>query len=73
MTALLVDALSAIGGMTITVRHELEPAAMRLMDTLGVTVRIDPSAPRCVRAEGGWTDRDRPVCRRCAAIERRES
>lgn len=71
MTALLVDALSELGGYTITVRHELAPPSQRLMDTLGVTVLIDPAAPACTKFfcgprnvyEAGQT------CRKCLAIE----
>lgn len=71
MTALLIDALTELGGLTITVRHELEPACQRLMDTLGVTVVIDERAPACARYTQA-RDRDRGYgCERCHEIERR--
>jgi len=68
VTALLIDALSELGGLTITVRHELAPASQRLMDTLGVTVLVDPSAPECERFHDRTGERQR--CRRCARVER---
>lgn len=70
MSAVLVDALTGLGGLTITVRHDLEPASQKLMDTLGVQVIVDPSAPRCAR-DTEWADRPgRRACTKCAAIER---
>ena len=73
MTVLLVDALTELAGVTITVRHELEPSAARLMVTLGVTVVVDPRAPSCektrydVHARDGSTE---VACRRCEALDR---
>lgn len=48
---MLIDALGGFAGVTIRVRHELAPASMRLLDTLGARVEIDPTAPECVRFE----------------------
>lgn len=71
MTALLIDALCELGGLTITVRHELEPASQRLMDTLGVTVVIDERAPACSRHH--LHEGNRSSCTRCTAIEKKRA
>lgn len=68
----LIDALTELHGVTITVRHPLHDAAMRLMDTPGVTVVIDPSAPPCERflqASHGqpWRVSDR-MCPECERV-----
>lgn len=68
MTAHLLDALTGFQGVTITVRHELPPASQHLMDTLGVTVNVDPRAARCVR-DNPWT-RKRRACALCALLDR---
>lgn len=67
MTAQLLDALTGLAGVTITVRHELAPASARLMASLGVRVLVDPAAPACVtRSPNG-----RSICPRCAAVDRK--
>lgn len=77
MTAALIDALSEFAGVTITVRHELNGGAARLMDTLGVNVIIDATAAPCSRftvMSRGEPDRvaDR-ICPECRALDTRSS
>ena len=74
MTAALIDALSGLAGVTIRVRHELPEASMRLMDTLGATVVVDPAAEPCGRftvMSRGEPDRvSERMCPKCEAVER---
>lgn len=71
MTPDLIDALHGFQGVTIRVRHPLAPASMRLLDTLGATVEIDPSAPECVRFAGKFSHALKPGgCVECARVER---
>ncbi len=72
MTADLIDALTELSGVTITVRHPLHDAAQRLMDTLGVTVVIDPSAPPCVAFAGKHNTSVKPDgCAKCREMHRK--
>lgn len=74
MTADLIDALTELAGVTITVRHPLNPAAMRLIGTLGVTVTIDEYAAPCVAFVGKHIVGVKPEgCRKCAAMDRRRA
>jgi hypothetical protein len=49
VTGDLLDALCGIKGATITVRHPLPEASLRLMACLGVAVEIDATAEPCSR------------------------
>lgn len=75
MTADLLDALTELHGVTITVRHELKPASQRLMDTLGVRVVIDPRAEPCEQFTLRTSRDPRPdrvaerMCEECARLE----
>lgn len=73
MTAALVDALSELAGVTITVRHPLNDGAARLMGTLGVNVVVDPAAAPCSRIvvmRHGQPDHySSRMCPECARIE----
>lgn len=73
MSAALIDALTELGGVTITVRHDLEPSSQRLMETLGVTVVVDPRAASCEPRLLVTSGRDRystRPCLKCAALDR---
>lgn len=75
MTAALIDALGGFAGVTIRVRHELPEASMRLLDTLGAHVVIDPAAEPCERivlpnapgSEDHYSSRMCPMCRAVTA------
>lgn len=73
MTADLLDALTELHGVTITVRHPLHDAAMRLMASLGVRVVVDPHAEPCNQFVGAWPGAECRVsdqpCPECAAVQ----
>jgi hypothetical protein len=71
MTGDLIAGLAGLNGITLRVRHELHPASMRLMETLGVRVEITPDAPRCERIVLSYAG-DHPGTRPCAECLRVE-
>lgn len=70
MTVALIDALTDLAGVTITVRHELNPGAQGLMDSLGCRVVVDPRAERCETMRDHRGSAERTECRECAALDR---
>lgn len=55
-------------GIEIRVRHELGERQMRMLETLGASVVIDPAAPECFHVHSRTYEVER--CRRCARVER---